>query len=64
MSKKYKVLYSILALSFSLGATGFGYVLLGNSSLDFTERFVYGFFFIMQFISTAWLVIAIFRKGK
>ena len=64
MDKKYKILYSILALIFSFGATGFGYVLLGNSSLDFTERFVYGFFFIMQFISTAWLVIAVFRKGK
>jgi len=64
MSRKHKVLYSILALIFSLGATGFGYILLGNSPLDFTERFIYGFFFIMQFISTAWLVIAVFRKGK
>lgn len=64
MSGKYKILYSILALIFSLGATGFGYILLGNSSLDFIERFVYGSFFIMQFISTVWLVITVFRKDK
>ena len=64
MNGKYKILYSILALIFSLGATGFGYILLGNSSLDFIERFVYGFFFMMQFISTAWLVITVFRKDK
>ena len=64
MSRKNKILYSILALISSLGATGFGFILLGNSSLDFIERFIYGFFFMMQFSSTAWLVIALFRKSK
>jgi len=64
MSRKNKILYGILALIFSLGATGLGFILLGNSSLDFIERFIYGFFFMMQFVSSAWLVITVFRKTK
>lgn len=59
-----KIIYSVLALVFSLGAVGFGYVLLGSSGLDFAKRFMYGFFFMMQFISTAWLVTELFRKTK
>ena len=64
MSHGNKILYSVLALVFSFSAAGFGFILLGDSSLDFVERFIYGFFFMMQFVSTTWLVFAVFRKDK
>ena len=62
MEKRYKIMVSVIALAFSIGAACLGYALVGDSSLNFTMRFVYNFFFVMQFLGTLWLVIMSFRK--
>ncbi len=64
MEKRYKIMVSVIALAFSIGAACLGYALVGDSSLNFTMRFVYNFFFVMQFLATLWLVIMSFRKPE
>lgn len=64
MTKQYKILISILALLFSIGATCIGFSFVGSSALDFGTRFICDFFFLMQAISTCWVVIGLFRKEK
>ena len=64
MEKRYKIMVSVITLAFSICAACLGYVLVGDSSLNFIMRFVYNFFFIMQFLATLWLVIMSFRKPE
>lgn len=64
MEKRYKIMISVIALAFSIGAACLGYALVGDSSLNFTMRFIYNFFFVMQFLVTLWLVIMNFRKPE
>lgn len=64
MQKSYKIVVSAFALLFSVCAACLGYVLVGNSSLNLSMRFVYDFFFIMQFLATLWIVIMIFSKSE
>lgn len=64
MGRKEKILVSTLALIFSAGAVGIGYALVGDNIRSFPLRFVCDFFFLMQFLTTIWVVIAVFRKKK
>lgn len=64
MTKSYKILISILALLFSVGATCIGFSFVGSSTLGFGTRFLCDFFFLMQTIATCWVVIGLFRKEK
>lgn len=62
MTKGYRIMISILAILFSVWATGIGCALVVESSLRMGIRLVCDFFFIMQSIATCWVVIAMFKK--
>lgn len=64
MTRTYKILISILALVFSVGATCIGFILVGSLSLGFWTRIFYNFFFLMQTVATCWTLIGLFRKEK
>lgn len=62
MGKRYKLLISVLGLLFSLAAAGIGFGIVGASSLSQPMRFVSNFVFLMQGVSSVWVVIALYRK--
>ena len=64
MSKGYKILISVIAMICSMFAAGIGCGFVGGSDLLFPQRYLCDFVFIMQFIATAWCVIALFRKNN
>lgn len=64
MTKRYKILISVLALIFSVVAACIGFDLVSSSSFGFGMRVVYNFFFSMQAIATIWVVVGLFRKER
>ena len=62
MTKTYKIMICIIALIFSIGAACIRGGLVSSSTLALGMRFVYNFFFIMQVLSTIWIIIGMFRK--
>jgi hypothetical protein len=64
MTKNNKILCSVLAIVFSLLAVPVGFSLVSNIDMPFLYRFLCNFVFMMQFIFTGSIVIALFRKEK
>lgn len=64
MTKQYKIVISILALVFSIGAFCIGAGLIGHSNLDFGTTWFCHMFFLMQAVTTSWVVGALVRKEK
>ncbi len=64
MSRRYKVLVSIIAIVCSMLAASIGCGFVGGSDLTFPQRFLCNFVFSMQFLATVWCVIALFRKDS
>lgn len=64
MTKRYKIFVSIVAFVFSICATGIGFGLVGGSSISFGLRVVCNMFFMMQTLTTCWVVGALFRREK
>lgn len=64
MSRGYKILISVLAIIFSILSSSIGAGLAGGSGLEFPQKFLFNFVFMMQFTTTVWCVFAIFRKTK
>lgn len=62
MSKSHKILISVLSFIFSLLAACIGVSLVNSSDMTFGIRFLYDFIFMMQAISTIWVLIALHRK--
>lgn len=49
---------------FSFGAAVCGFWLTGSADISFVERFAFNFFFIMQALSTIWLLMAWARHSS
>ena len=64
MTKRYKILISVLALIFSVAAACIGFYFVSSFSLGFEMRWACNFCFSMQAIATIWVVVGLFRKEK
>ena len=64
ISKNYKLLISIIALISTAVTASFAYSFLGYLDLSRGMKFLYGFLLYLAPISTSWVVVALWRKGK
>lgn len=64
MNKSYKILVSVLSCIFSLLTTTIGFALVGGSNMSFPLRFLSNFIFLIQFVTTIWVVFALNKSSK